>query len=54
MVLEVEKELKLEELVILPCQNCGHPTPHSLSTSQTMYVCGCGDFITIEYKKEEE
>lgn len=53
MVLEVDKDLGLEEKVILPCENCKTPTLHVLSTSHTMYVCQCGSFITIERKEEE-
>ena len=53
MVLEVDKGLSLEEEVILPCEDCGTPTLHALSTSHIMYVCGCGSFIQIERKEEE-
>ena len=54
MVLGIETEFSLEERLILPCEDCGCPTPHVLSTSHIMYVCGCGSFIEIERKGEED
>ena len=54
MVLEVAEGLELQEKVILPCATCKCPTLHVLSKGKFSYYCGCGDFIQIEYKSEEE
>ena len=54
MVLEIDKDLGMEDKVILPCEGCGTPTMHVLSLGRNFYVCGCGCCIKIEYKLEEE